>query len=332
VAVVWLTASFSTAQEKRPTEYHIGTTSQGPSWRVEVGTIFVLEARELTSAQAHLIGGQRLSLTDPAAHFWVVPVKVTNRRKDVPTAPFNRAWFMLNTTTTDNKTTTLASAGTKDYPGYTTTTDLSTNATQNVELLYVVIGIPKDMTLEFVDVRVPLLQAGLPVSITRTPTQATAFSRSVQEVQTALASARPGWVPKELITRSRDARNTEAVAVVMSESTWEIRLRAIELLQEIGDDNAVRLLVATLRDPEFLVRGAAADALGTLRNRAATQPLIDVLRAGEYLVVLKSTAAALGAIGDPKALDALRRLIIETTDTETQDVARRAITRINTKR
>jgi len=65
---------------------------------------------------------------------------------------------------------------------------------------------------------------------------------------------------------------------------------------------SVAPLVAALRDPAR--RGAAAAALGAIRDRRAVVPLIDVLSNGAP-DVRASAARALGEIRDPQALEAL---------------------------
>jgi hypothetical protein len=160
------------------------------------------------------------------------------------------------------------------------------------------------------------------------PAEATAFSALVQQVRAALRAAAPDWSPAALRAQLDQPDLARAVAVVMQKSDSAVRLRATELLREVGGQMAVSALITTLEDPDHLVRAEAAEALGALGAQKAVQPLIDLQEREEYVYVLKRTATALGSIGSVAAVEPLRRLAQRTSDAETREAARRDLVAI----
>lgn len=119
--------------------------------------------------------------------------------------------------------------------------------------------------------------------------------------------------------------------------SMEIRLAAIREMEVSGDNEAIRLLITALENPLWRVRRAAFDALagigepavfslvealedsheqvvitsilllGTLRARAAIEPLAALLeRGGEPALY---AIRAMGEIGDPRAITPLTRCL-----------------------
>jgi thiol-disulfide isomerase/thioredoxin len=84
----------------------------------------------------------------------------------------------------------------------------------------------------------------------------------------------------------------------------EARWRAADALWLIGDPVAVPDLVKALHDPEPMVAGFAASALGDLGDRAAAGPVLDLFqRLPDNRAEAKARAAdALGKIGDERAI------------------------------
>lgn len=81
---------------------------------------------------------------------------------------------------------------------------------------------------------------------------------------------------------------------------------------EIDRELALGLLEASLIDPvDPMVRGNAAGALGSLRDRRSVDALVDRLSDDDPFI-RTHTALALGKIGDPKAIPALVEVIDET--------------------
>ena len=66
---------------------------------------------------------------------------------------------------------------------------------------------------------------------------------------------------------------------------------------------AIRLLfqplIATLGDRDWEVRYCAAEALGKVKDTAAVEPLIGVLKSDKDASVRRQAAQSLGEIGDP---------------------------------
>lgn len=63
-------------------------------------------------------------------------------------------------------------------------------------------------------------------------------------------------------------------------------------------------LAAALKDSEFSVREAAAEALGQLKDTRAVEPLIAALKDDDWGVAA-AAAEALGKLSDPRAVQAL---------------------------
>lgn len=104
----------------------------------------------------------------------------------------------------------------------------------------------------------------------------------------------------------QDARPANAD---LTSSDRETRRRAVEELGKSADERNVGPLSEVLRnDRDFLVRSAAADALGTLRSRQGVAPLVAALR-DSNAEVRTSAALALARLNDPSAVSALRPLL-----------------------
>lgn len=95
----------------------------------------------------------------------------------------------------------------------------------------------------------------------------------------------------------------------LTSSDRETRRRAVEELGRSADERNVGPLSEVLRnDRDFLVRSAAADALGSLRSKQGVAPLIAALR-DSNAEVRTSSALALARLNDPSAVSALRPLL-----------------------
>jgi HEAT repeat protein len=82
------------------------------------------------------------------------------------------------------------------------------------------------------------------------------------------------------------------------------RKNAAEALGGIRDRKATEPLIALLKDEDKEVRGQAAKSLGRLQGPAAAEPLIAALKDPDR-AVRREVAAALGEIRDPRALHPL---------------------------
>lgn len=89
----------------------------------------------------------------------------------------------------------------------------------------------------------------------------------------------------------------------------EVRATAIWVLRLLGDTHAVPVLLAALTDEQPDVRQGAALALGSLADRRAVAPLIDILQADTKARVRQVAAHALRWFGDTAAIDPLVRAL-----------------------
>jgi HEAT repeat protein len=85
----------------------------------------------------------------------------------------------------------------------------------------------------------------------------------------------------------------------------KVRRRAAEALGTLGDVRAVEPLIAALQDGDKVVRRRAAEALGRLGDARAIEPLIATLQRKDS-ITRRQAHWALRRIGTPKALAALR--------------------------
>ncbi len=142
------------------------------------------------------------------------------------------------------------------------------------------------------------------------------------------------------------------VEIIKQNEDRHIRSCAAEALAEIGDMRSVDLLVASLKDENFLTASRAAYALGYFKNKRVVEsllyalteynipcpaaealgkikdpvsvaPLIDALN-NESEGVRNCSAIALGMLGDQRACKPLIKTFMQDSDPITQDSARRA--------
>ncbi len=114
-------------------------------------------------------------------------------------------------------------------------------------------------------------------------------------------AAAAAWALGEMASR----RAVEPLIAVAGEpqAPAKVREEAANALAKIKDEAAVPVLIALVKSTEQNVRAAAVDALGTLKVRAAVEPLCEVAVKDENLVIRELALVALGRIGDPAALD-----------------------------
>ena len=110
-----------------------------------------------------------------------------------------------------------------------------------------------------------------------------------------------------------------------------------KILGELGDIRAVPVLISALNNDElynfdgleyygYNSRVCSAKALGQLKDKRATIPLIETLR-DDMNEVRQTSAWALGEIGDSQAVDPLIEALADS-DKEVRDAAREALNKL----
>ncbi len=85
-----------------------------------------------------------------------------------------------------------------------------------------------------------------------------------------------------------------------------LRIRAVCILAEIGDERSVPILSKVIRvDPNPLVRHEASFTLGQLGYSSGLPALIEGMLKDDSILVRHESAVALGSIGDQSARDPL---------------------------
>jgi HEAT repeat protein len=109
--------------------------------------------------------------------------------------------------------------------------------------------------------------------------------------------------------REYDRRNPAFFNKILSEEpSLAVRVHAVTVLSEIGDESSVPVLADVMRnDPSSLIRHEAAFSLGQLGLKSAVPYLIDAALNDPSEIVRHESAAALGGIGDQGAREALVR-------------------------
>src|SRR5262249_26813951 len=98
--------------------------------------------------------------------------------------------------------------------------------------------------------------------------------------------------------KSADPRDVDLLIKLLPKSRYD-RREIICSLWDIGDPRAVEPLIEVLKDPDDWVSGTAASALADIGGIRAVEPLIEALQYRK----LRSAAAALGKLGDARAIE-----------------------------
>ena len=107
---------------------------------------------------------------------------------------------------------------------------------------------------------------------------------------------------ERLFARIDDADKMRPLTVALTLRSTAMRIRAAQELQRIGDDRALRpLLARILREPAPKARVAMARAAGSLKVPAAVHTLARALDARDE-VVRRRAAEALGYLGEVEAM------------------------------
>ncbi|HUN09540.1 MAG TPA: HEAT repeat domain-containing protein [Aggregatilineales bacterium] len=112
----------------------------------------------------------------------------------------------------------------------------------------------------------------------------------------------------------------------------ERRRAAVMKLGMIGGDDALRALIMTVRNDyeDLITRGRAALMLGQLKDYRAVDTLIQALDAPGFLTPVHA-AEALGKIGDPRAVQPLLSVAMNTGNESLRKAAENALESLGAK-
>jgi len=103
--------------------------------------------------------------------------------------------------------------------------------------------------------------------------------------------------------------------VLIEEPSLVVRVHAVTVLSEIGDESSVPVLAEVMKkDPSPLIRHEAAFSLGQMGLKSAVPYLMDAALTDPSEIVRHESAAALGAIGDERARKALEKASEDESD------------------
>jgi HEAT repeat protein len=108
-----------------------------------------------------------------------------------------------------------------------------------------------------------------------------------------------------------DALVAEEVIAALRDEHPAVREAAAEVLGKLGGEESAPALIDALNDREGFVRRAAADALGALQSESAVPALLGALKDTDYQVRY-AAVESLGKIGDPSVVRDLVMLLKET--------------------
>lgn len=128
----------------------------------------------------------------------------------------------------------------------------------------------------------------------------------------------------------------DLLLLLQSDPDAQVRAEAAWSLGEMVFPERVEPLIQALEDPALEVRWAAAQALGQTQDPQALEPLCQILSASgaDYLVDIRlqqMAVAALGRIGDPRALPILIEMVYKPywEDSELRKQALHALAQLN---
>ena len=120
-----------------------------------------------------------------------------------------------------------------------------------------------------------------------------------EEAAKALGKINPKWMETE-----EAKRKVPEFISALKDSDWMVRQAAAYALGEIKDPRAVKPLISALNDSHWSVRQAAAEALGKIKDPRAVELLISALKDVNSDVRI-AAAKVLGEIKDPRAVEPL---------------------------
>ncbi|MDR0901136.1 MAG: HEAT repeat domain-containing protein [Methanobrevibacter sp.] len=112
---------------------------------------------------------------------------------------------------------------------------------------------------------------------------------------------------RTLLEANPDKSVVPLIDALSNNKNKNIKISSAKVLGFIGDEKAIDPLIATLSNPNKLVRREASTALSKM-GISAVDPLIAILDDDDWKV-RGAAAWALGKIGDKKAIDPLNNLL-----------------------
>ncbi|MGI0092296.1 MAG: HEAT repeat domain-containing protein [Nitrososphaerales archaeon] len=110
--------------------------------------------------------------------------------------------------------------------------------------------------------------------------------------------------------------------VLKDEPSLVVRVHAVTVLSEIGDESSVPVLAGVMKnDPSSLIRHECAFSLGQMGLKSAIPYLCDSTLNDPSEIVRHESAAALGSIGDESA----RKVLVKASKDESEEVRGSAI-------
>ena len=106
----------------------------------------------------------------------------------------------------------------------------------------------------------------------------------------------------------RDPHIVKQLENALKDENWIVRWAAAEALSWIGDPDAVPALITQMTDKNWTVRVAAIRALLEIGDRSATEPVLAALD-DQHNAVREAAAEALGALGGWKSIRALTKAL-----------------------
>ncbi len=144
------------------------------------------------------------------------------------------------------------------------------------------------------------------------------------------------------------------------EDNWDERLKSVEEAWKLDESAAINSLINGLKDKNSSIRMKAAEALGNYNHTRSREALVQALGDNETrvadrakisltkigksavdhlisalkeenLTVKANAAQVLGRIGDSRAIEPLRRLQMESNDSDVQNSTAYALRKLNWK-
>jgi HEAT repeat protein len=122
--------------------------------------------------------------------------------------------------------------------------------------------------------------------------------------------------------RTNTQHDLRAAEDGLGDADPRVRVEALRKLRNVTDPQADFLLIRSMSDPDTRVRVKAIDILGGRGNKEAVAPMCQFLflRSTEPVVKMH-VAAALGRIGDDRAIKPLIQYLYEATDERSRGTA-----------